>query len=455
MKEVARKGLIITLLVVLVWFAFLLRSTQGFQEDEIPAGQVTMTLGLTLLAAHILGRLLATLGFPLITGYLLAGIFLGPEGLGLVSLAVKDQLIVINQVALGLIALTAGGELAIKRLRPRMRTIGWVTALHTLMIFSATAAALLALELVGRWLGFRSALTAGLSAQQIVVIGLLLGLVATANSPASTVAVINEVRARGPMTTVALGTTVLKDVVVILLMALTMMLSQGILDPASDLDATRLARIPVEVGISLIAGALIGFALILYLGRIKKEVALFLLAVVILAIETVEYLYDHFHLHLDFLLICIAAGFVVENASKKGDVLIQALERSSLPIYVIFFTFSGVGLDLSSLRRLWPLALGFVVWRAMLLYTTTWIGTARAGESLEVREYTWTAFIAQAGVSLGLAELVALRFPIIGERLRTFVLAVVALNQLVGPALFKWSLKRLGEAGRADLPEES
>ena len=453
MKNLLRKGLIFALLVLLVWFAYLLRATQGFQENLLPAGQVTMTLGLTLLAAHILGRILATVGLPLITGYLLAGILLGPEGLGLVSLGVKERLAMINQIALGLIALTAGGELAIKRLKPRMRTIGWVTALHTLMIFTATAAALLALELLGGWLGIHSALTAGLSSQQIVVIGLLLGLVATANSPASTVAVINEVRARGPMATVALGTTVLKDVVVILLMALTLMLSQSILDPTGDLGAAQLAQIPLEVGVSLVVGALIGFGVIFYLGRVNKEVALFLLAVVILAIEGVEFVDIYLHLHLDFLLVCIAAGFVVENTSRKGEVLIQGLERSSLPIYVIFFTFSGVGLDLTSLGRLWPLALGFVIWRAMLLYTTTWIGAARAGESLEIREYTWTAFIAQAGVSLGLAELVALRFPALGERLRTFVLAVVALNQLVGPTLFKWSLRKLGEDGRADFPE--
>ena len=454
MKEVVRNGLIVTMLVILVWFAFLLRATQGFEEHLLPAGLVTMTLGLTLLAAHIFGRFLATFGFPLITGYLLAGIFLGPEGLGLVGLEVRDRLLIINRIALGLIALTAGGELALERLKPRLRTIGWVTALHTILIFTATAAGLLAWEVVGRQLGFESALTAGLGAKQIVVIGLLLGLVATANSPASTVAVINEVRARGPMTTIALGTTVVKDVVVILLMALTLMLGKGILDPASDLDASQLARIPVEVAISLVLGSLIGLGIIFYLGRVNKEVALFVLAVVILTIELVEYLDLRLHLHLDFLLVCIAAGFVVENISEKGELLIQGLERSSLPVYVVFFTFSGVGLDLTSLLQIWPLALGFIVWRAILLYTTTWIGAARAGEPIAIREHTWTAFIAQAGVSLGLAELVAMRLPAIGERLRTFVLAVVALNQLVGPALFKISLKKLGEAGRADLPEK-
>ncbi|MEJ2085886.1 MAG: hypothetical protein P8Y44_09435, partial [Acidobacteriota bacterium] len=264
----------------------------------------------------------------------------------------------------------------------------------------------------------------------------------------------NEVRARGPMTTIALGTTVVKDVVVILLIALTLILCKGILDPTRDLDASQLARIPFEVVISLVLGSLFGLGIIFYLGRVNKEVALFVLAVVILTIEIVEYLDLHLHLHLDFLLVCIAAGFVVENISEKGEILIQGLERSSLPVYVVFFTFSGVGLDLTSLMQIWPIALGFIVWRAILLYTTPWIGTARAGEPVPIREHTWTAFIAQAGVSLGLAELVALRLPAIGDRLRTFVLAVVALNQLVGPALFKISLKKLGEVGRADLREE-
>ena len=126
MIPTVRKGLALALLVGLVSLAYLLRSTQGFQENVLPAGLVVMTLGFTLLASHILGRLLSTFGLPLITGYLLGGILLGPEGLGLVSLEVKNSLLTINQIALGLIALTAGGELALGRLRPRLRAISWV-----------------------------------------------------------------------------------------------------------------------------------------------------------------------------------------------------------------------------------------------------------------------------------------------------------------------------------------
>jgi Kef-type K+ transport system membrane component KefB len=118
---------------------------------------------------------------------------------------------------------------------------------------------------------------------------------------------------------------------------------------------------------------------------------------------------------------------------------------------VVFFTFSGVGLDLDSLRQLWPIASGFVIWRALLLYGSSRLGARLAGEDRNTRQLSWTAFVAQAGISLGLAELVAQQFPHMGHKIRTFVLAVVAVHQLIGPVLFGWALRRVGEQGRADL----
>jgi Kef-type K+ transport system membrane component KefB len=450
MKETVRKGLILALLIGIVSLAFLLRSTQGFKDALVPAGLVVMTLGFTLLASHIFGRLLSNLGLPLITGYLLAGIVLGPEGLGLVSLEVKDRLLTINQIALGLIALSAGGELALGRLRPRLRSIAWVAGLQTSLVLTVTASSLIGFELLARSRGWPTLLPASLDQQHVLAMGLILGLVATANSPASTVAVINELRARGPFTTLAIGTTVVKDVIVILLMALVLMLSKGFVDSAKGFEPALLARVPLEVATSLAVGAALGLLLIIYLARVNKEVALFLLAIVVMAIELVELVDVQVHFHLHFLLIFIAAGFVVENVSEKGDLLIRGLERSSLPIYVIFFTFSGVGLDLASLRLLWPMACAFVLWRVFLLFVSTFSGARLAGEDGGSQRLAWTAFVAQAGISLGLAELVAQQFPHMGAQIRTFVLAAVAINQLVGPVLFGLALRRVGEDGRAD-----
>lgn len=448
MRRVASELAILLGLLLLLWVVRQLpvEDAAGVSDAVVTPGLVAMTFGFALLAAHLLGRVLLSAGLPGITGYLLAGVLLGPFVFGLISVEVKDQLRVINQIALGLIALNAGGELAIKTLRPRLRAVGWITLLHAFLLFAGCT---LAIHLFGRsQLGSRSSLFEGLGASHLLALALIVGLVATANSPSSTVAVINEVRASGPMTTVSLGVTVLKDVVVLVMMAVTLQIVSDLAGGGADISGSSgsLVGISLEIVTSLLLGVGLGGVVILYLARVGKESALFLLGVVFGVIELSRVLDEGLHFHVHFLLVCMAAGFVVENASQRGRDLVHGLERSSLPVYAVFFTLSGVGLDLAAVVQIWPIALGFVLWRGVLLYVATWTGAWLAGESKPVKRLAWSSFLAQAGISLGLAELVAVRYPLIGERAKTLILAVIALNQIAGPILFRLALRRSGEA---------
>lgn len=449
MRGVTREVGLLLLIAVLAWAVNELRATYTLSAGT-SAGIVTMTLGFVLLAAHLAGRLLAHLALPRITGYLLAGIVFGPQILALVPLGVRDQLSVINQLALGLIALAAGGELAIPRLLPRLRAIAWISGLQTTVVFTATVLALLLSARLSHAFGAYPGLFSGLDERQVLAMGLILGLVATANSPASTVAVIDETRSRGALSTVALGVTVVKDVVVIVLMGVTLSVASVLMRAGNGFEWSLVGSLAAEVLISLVLGGLFAVGLIVYLAKVGKEVAAVVLATVLLAFEASRALGGALHLHLHFLLVAMAAGFVVENASEQGRRLIRGLETSSLPVYVIFFTLAGVGLDLHSLVRLWPLAAVFVLWRGGLLAVTSWSGARIAGEAKGLARNAWTSFLAQAGVSLGLAELVALRYPEMGARIKTLVLAVIALNQLIGPPLFKLSLRLMGETDRMD-----
>ena len=55
-------------------------------------------------------------------------------------------------------------------------------------------------------------------------------------------------------------------------------------------------------------------------------------------------------------------------------------------------------------------------------------------------------FVTQAGVGLGLATVVANAFPEWGNEFQTTVVAVIVINQFIGPPLFKWSINMVGEA---------
>jgi len=56
--------------------------------------------------------------------------------------------------------------------------------------------------------------------------------------------------------------------------------------------------------------------------------------------------------------------------------------------------------------------------------------------------------VTQAGVSIGLAQIAARQFPEIGMHLNTVILAIIAINQIIGPITFKLALNNVGESGK-------
>ena len=152
--------------------------------------------------------------------------------------------------------------------------------------------------------------------------------------------------------------------------------------------------------------------------------------------------------HLEPLLIAIAAGFTVQNFTGEGDRLNRALHAISLPIFVVFFAVAGVVLDLGALAAAWAAALAFAGARMGAASAAGYLGGGLAGEGVAFRRLAGFAFYTQAGVSLGLAQEVARRFPDWGGAAAAFLVACITLNELVGPVAFKFALDRIGESGK-------
>ncbi len=270
----------------------------------------------------------------------------------------------------------------------------------------------------------------------------MLGTLATATSPSTTIAVITESNAKGKYTDLILSTAVVKDFLVICLFAFTLSVARAMTLPGQDFDAVFLVSILVEVGISVLLGAGIGGGIILYLKFINRETGIFILGVAFFTYQISHSLGYH------PLLICLVAGFLVENFSSRGDSLIQALEKVSVPVYVVFFAISGASLDLDALSRTWVLALVFVVLRGALKFSGTYLGARLANEERGVQKQSWKGFISQAGVALGMAVIIEETFPEWGGEFKALVLAIIAINQIIGPVLLQRLLVKVNEAGK-------
>lgn len=424
-------------LVALVGLAFALRS---FQVPAPHGVEAAMLLGFTLVSAYVAGAVAASAGLPRLTGYVLVGIVIGPDAIAVLTPDMVESLRTIDEIALALIALTAGGELKTGELKRTLRPIlGIGLGIFVLVTLGIMLALLLARPLIP----FFAEQPIGVT----VAVALLLGIWSANSSPDATIAVINETDAHGDVTETILGTTVLKDVLVIMAFAAALSVAGPLVDPDAAFDSALLIRIGWEVGGAGIVGAVAGFGLAIYLERIGTRTVF-----ATLVFTYVLTLLAH-GLHTELLLTAVAAGFVIENYSTAGDRLIDAIERNSLVVFAIFFALAGAALSLDALADYWLAGLAIVLLRGGLTYAGGIAGARAVGAPPEITRLAWRGLISQAGVTLGLSLLVARQFPSWGNTFVAVTTAAIIVHLLIGPILLKRALEEAGETDYAEEPE--
>lgn len=421
-------------LVLLLGGAVLIEPLRVATEG-VTAPKSLFLFGVLLLAADSFGALMHGLRMPRIVGYMLAGLALGPSVSDMVPGSVLHDLGLMKELALGLIGLLAGVELRLGDLRQRWRSMLGVVGGQTVVVIVVV---LLAIVIGRDWIPF----VAGMAWGPLLLVGLIFATMMALNSPMVTIALLTETRATGPVAKTTLGVVLLADVLGIVLFTLALSLAQGTFGRSGVPPGAVLGSLLWQITLSILAGAIIAGIATLYLRFVRLE--LVLVAVVLVFVTTALAR----ALHFEVLLSLLVAGFLVENlAPVRASSLVRALEQIGSPVFVVFFALAGAELDLGHLEVLWPLVLGFVVVRMSGLYAGAWLGARLGGAEPVVQRDVWLGLVSQAGVALGLVVIVADRFPGLGAALQATVVGVIAINQALGPILFRLALARSGEMG--------
>lgn len=401
---------------------------------------------LIALASWQVGRLFAYLGLPKISGYLFTGLLGGPFVLQFANAEIVESLRFIEEVSLAFIAFAAGSELYLPEIRGRLRSIGLVTAA---IVFVTVVGGTLAVFMLARFIPFMQAFP--VSGQ--IVIALMAGTIMVARSPSVAIALITELRARGPFSQLALGVTVISDVLVIVLFAISADIAGAVLT-GIPVNLSLLLLLAVELALSIGVGFVLSRALLQVLNQrwqlwVKTAVIL-LLGYSIYALS--HFVRDYTHANLPFeillepLLICMVSSFLINNYSDCRLEFSNILHDAGPFVYVAFFTLVGEGLKLDILAQVWPIALALAVIRVGVILVGSFGGGLLAGDSAKSNRYKWMVFVTQAGVALGLAKEVSVAFPGWGEAFATTIIAMVVINEIFGPILFKLAINRMGEA---------
>ena len=392
---------------------------------------VLAALGFLLLAGTLLSELVEVLGMPHLTGYLFAGIIAGPHVLHLIDHDSVKRLEPVNTLAIALIALAGGAELRLDALKRGLRSLLFALGLHTVL-----GIALMAIVFTLA----RPAFVSHLPLTGVIGAAILWGVVAITRSPSACLGVLSQTRATGPLARFSLAFVMASDVVVVVMLATAITLARPLLEPGSTLSLAAFRSLGHEILGSVSLGTTLGLVLAAYLKVSGRQLLVVLIALGFGATEVLQYL------NYEPLLTFMVAGFVVQNLSKQGDRFIHAIEETGGVVYVVFFASAGAHLNVPLLRDFWPTALLLTVARAAITVGTARLSSFLAKDDPSIRKFGWGPLISQAGVAIGIASVIASKFPSFGAGFRDVAIACVALNEMVGPILFKLALDRTKES---------
>ncbi|HKS59769.1 MAG TPA: cation:proton antiporter [Thermoplasmata archaeon] len=426
---------VVSLIVVAVMMGLFHHLTAG----GLLEARATLALGFLLIAAQLGADILSRWKLPRLTGYIAIGFIFGPAWLGFVRADEAHTLGFIADAAVALIAFSAGSELILGELRAQTRRLARLAAGGIGLPFVAVTGAILVLS---PWFPLARHQPIG----NVIAIAVVLGTCAAAFSPAATIAIMDETGARGPFARGILNLTVIGDVILMFLLTIVLELARPVAQ-AGTVDVGAVLTALIGIGASIGAGLVLGWVVSRYLHAVRRDTALFLVVLAVVTAEAARLL------HLEALLIALAAGFYLENFSPvEGERLRAELRRGSRPVYTVFFALAGASVRLDALSEMFPWVVLLVGLRMLSLR----IGFRWAGRSPSVEapfaQWGWMGVVSQAGIALGLAMVARRSFPEWGVSLSALIITMIGIHEVVGPILFKRALGAVGELAPTEAP---
>ncbi len=377
-----------------------------------------------LIAGYVMSRLTKKLKLPNVTGYIIAGILIGPYCINIIPAKVVEGMSFLADIALAFIAFSTGEFFKMSTLKKN----GGKNIVIT--VFEALLASIVVFLVMYFALGLS------------LPFSIVLGALAAATAPASTMMTIRQTNSKGDFVDTLLQVVALDDVVG--LVAFSVAIAVATASLAGTVTAGNVLLPIVYNIVAFVVGGLLGFLLKLLISKHSTDNRLIIAVATIFGFCGICSFMD-----VSPLLGCMAMGTVYMNTSGD-DKLFKQLNYFSPPILLLFFVRSGVNFKLDALVSTGEsvggvslLVIGIVYFFVRILgkYGGSFLGCLVTKKDKKVRNYLGLALIPQAGVAIGLATLASRTIGgNTGSALETIILASSVLYELIGPACAKLAL---------------
>lgn len=407
--------------------------------------ETLLSIAIALAAGLMMSRVVKPLKLPAVTGYLIAGILIGPyclgrlgfQGIGFIDTQEVAALSVMNDMALGFIAFAIGDEFRLSQLKHTGKQATIIGILQAVITTVVVDAALIGLHFI-------------LGEDKLPLSSaIILGAIASATAPAATLMVVRQYKAKGKLTNLLLPIVALDDAVGLVIFAVSFGVAKTLVHGQINF-VSIIAEPLVEIVASLVAGAIIGFVLAyaerFFFSNSKRQALVVTAIFFAVAISKIKFSLGGIHVGFSPLLVCMMLGTIFCNVCDFSADLMEKTDKWTAPLFILFFVLSGAELEFSVFSDLAVIEIGiaYIIARSLGKYFGAKLGAEISHCEPNIKKYLGITLLPQAGVALGMS-ITAMEIGETGTIIRNIVLFGVLIYELFGPLMTKNALMKAGD----------
>lgn len=388
---------------------------------------ITSTLGLLLGGCLAAGVLADLIHLPKVTAYLLVGMLVGPSGLDLVPTEHVELFEPLLKLAMALVLFNLGCEFTFSKARR--------IAAHCLALSAAEIIATSLLVTVGLALF-------GCGGDM----ALLLGCLAVATAPATTILVLKEFRSEGPVTESTGFMVAMNNFACIVMfefafLALAVFHGNAEISPGREILVVVM-NIAGSMALGIVGGLIVSYGC----GFLMLKRWLVLLVAAVTFLLGVDESFE-----IPYMLSFLMMGVTVANTSDYKAKIVDQLDHLSGLLAVLFFVAHGTELDLGAFVAAGKLGAVYIIFRMLGKWLGVYVAAKATKQPREVRNWGGSCLFAQAGAAIALSTIAVNRDPAFGKPIQDIILGSVVVFEIIGPLFIRQSLIQTGEVPLAQV----
>ena len=390
--------------------------------------EVLLKLAIVVVVGMIGGKIATKFKLPSVSGYLVAGLFLGPSFFDLVTKTDSVNFEIISELALSFIAFSIGSEFVYSEIKKMGKNVVVITLLEVIGAIGVVFSVM--------YFVFN----------QDFALSIVIASMSASTAPAATLMVMKQYRAHGPVTKTLLPVVALDDVLGIIAFGIALAVAKMSLNTSGSSGVMMFFEPVIEIAGSIALGIFIGVVLAFVAKKQQTKDDLQIVSITAIALATG--LSNWFG--LSSLLTNIVVGTVLVNLLKHSGRVFGSVNDFVPIFYVLFFTLAGASLDLSILVSVGSMGIAYIFARGIGKYLGAFLGASMVKAPDTVRKYLGFALLPQGGISIGLSVIVRQQLPQYATMITTIIMFSVLVYETSGPIFAKIAISKSKEVNGLD-----